>query len=645
MQDVGGGVVALDGGTTVRIHASHNGIALGEPRLLGAHRVHEQALLGSLRVQHENASLAVLDDAGVPHFSAHLGIEGRGGQHHLAGLPRRQGAHALAIDDDGQHARLGGGGIVADELRGAELVQKIAVDAAVGGPGRLGVLRAGGAGALALGLHGGLEGLHVHFHAAAFRDLLGHFHGEAVSIVQGEGLLAGEHVALKLAEGLLQVGLALAQGGAEAVLLGHDEAALKLAVLHDLGVHISHESHDLVHVLVEEMPLDADELGLHDGAAQQAAQHVAAPLVTRQDAVGDHEGDRAGVIGDDAQGQVALGILAVGHAGQTLAHGHQAAQHVGLVVGLHALHDGGHALEPHARVDVLLRQRHQGAVLLAVVLGEHAVPVLEEPVAVAARRAVGAAAAELGALVVVDLRAGTAGAGGAGAPEVVVLAEARDVILGHAQVLPNLNGLVVVLEHGEVQALRRQPQHVHGEIVGPGAHLFFEVRAEGEVAEHLEEAQMTARGADDVDVVGAHALLHGGGADIGRLQLLLLQEVGLELHHAGARQKKRRIVGNERGGGHELAALLLEVVQVLLANLSGGHVTHRCSIRPLRSTKTVAADYSAPCALLFGRRRVIMGMARRHLPMGLRAQLRQLAAEQRRVVQLDGLHGAGGDAR
>lgn len=149
--------------------------------------------------------------------------------------PGAQGAHALAIDDDGQHARLGGGGIVADELRGAELVQKIAVDAAVGGPGRLGVLRAGGAGALALGLHGGLEGLHVHFHAAAFRDLLGHFHGEAVSIVQGEGLLAGEHVALKLAEGLLQVGLALAQGGAEAVLLGHDEAALQLAVLHDLG--------------------------------------------------------------------------------------------------------------------------------------------------------------------------------------------------------------------------------------------------------------------------------------------------------------------------------------------------------------------------------------------------------------------------
>ena len=37
----------------------------------------------------------------------------------------------------------------------------------------------------------------------------------------------------------------------------------QLAVLHDLGVHISHEPHDLVHVLVEKVPLDADELGFH----------------------------------------------------------------------------------------------------------------------------------------------------------------------------------------------------------------------------------------------------------------------------------------------------------------------------------------------------------------------------------------------
>ena len=196
VQDMGGGVVALDGGATVRVHAGHHRIALGETGLLGAHRVHEQTLLGGLRVQHVKAPLAVLDDAGVPHFSAHLGVEGRGGQHHFAGLSRRQGAHALTVDDDGQHARLGGGGVVADELRGAELVQQVAIDAPVGGPGRLGVLRAGGAGALALGLHGGLECLHVHLHAAAFRNFLGHFHGEAVGVVQGEGLLPGEHVAL-----------------------------------------------------------------------------------------------------------------------------------------------------------------------------------------------------------------------------------------------------------------------------------------------------------------------------------------------------------------------------------------------------------------------------------------------------------------
>jgi len=423
--------------------------------------------------------------------------------------------------------------------------------------------------------------------AAALGNLLSHFHGEAVGVVQGEGLLAGKRVARKLAQGLFQVGLALAQGGAEAILLGHDEAALQLAVLYDLGVHISHEAHDLVHVLVEEVALNADELGLHDGAAQQAAQHVAAALVARQDAVGDHEGDRAGMVGDDAQGQIHLGVLPVGAAGQTLAHGHEAAQHIGLVVGLHPLHDGGHALQAHARIDVLLGQGGKRAVLLAVVLGEHAVPELQEAVAVAARGAIRAAAAEVGTLVEVDLRAGTAGARGAGTPEVVVLAEAGDMVIGHAQVLPDLDGLVVVLEHGEVQTLGRQSQHVHGEVVGPGAHLLFEVLAEGEVAEHLEEAQVAPRGADDVDIVGAHALLHAGGADIGRLQLLLLQEVGLELHHARTRQQKRRIVGDEGRRGHELAALLLEVGEVLLADFRGGHVLHRYPVRPLRHVENI----------------------------------------------------------
>ena len=170
---------------------------------------------------------------------------------------------------------------------------------------------------------------------------------------------------------------------------------------------------------------------------------------------------------------------------------------------------------------------------------------------------------------------GASSNGRARTPEVVVLAEARDVALGHAEALPDLDGLIVVKVHREVQLLLRKPQDLGGELVGPGAHLLLKVRAEAEVAEHLEEAQVTPCGSDDVDVVGAHALLHRRRADVGGVELLHMQEVGLELHHARAREQKRRIVGDKRGGRQALAALFFEKAQVLLADFRSGHVSHR----------------------------------------------------------------------
>ena len=147
------------------------------------------------------------------------------------------------------------------------------------------------------------------------------------------------------------------------------------------------------------------------------------------------------------------------------------------------------------------------------------------------------------------------------------------MVLGNAERLPDLDRLVVILEHCKVELLRRQAEHLGGELEGPGTHLVLEVLSEAEVAHHLEEGQV-ARVADVVDVVGTHALLRGRGADVGWVELLLVKEVGLELHHAGARQKQRRVVGDERGGRHALASLLLEEGEVLLADFCGGHVLH-----------------------------------------------------------------------
>ena len=573
MQDMRGSVVARDASTAIRIHGGRDGSALGKSALEHLHHVAHETLLRRLRIDDLHLDAIGLDDARVPHFAAHLGIERGYVQNRFAGLTSLQLGHTLAIGDKRADRCLGGKILIADETRGAELLEQLGVDAAVRGPGRLGVLDVGRTSAVALRLHATLEALHIHDDAALLAQLARDVHRETVRVVQRERLLAGKRGALELVKGLGQERTALAQVGAEALLLGQDDATDKLAVIDDLGVHAAHELDQLVHVFVKERLVQAQHVALHDGTTQQAAQHVAATLVRGQDAVGDHERDRTAVIGHDAQAQIGGLVLAVFDAGQTLAHADQAAQHVGIVVVRDALHDGGHALKAHAGVDVLGLKRGQRTVLLAVVLGEHAVPILKEAIAIATRLAVGIAATYLGALIEVDLGARAARAGRSGAPEVVILAQTGDMVFGHAERLPDLDGLVVVLEDGEVQLVLRKAEHLRGELEGPGAHLVLEIAAEAEVAQHLEERQVTGI-ADVVDVVGAHAFLHCGSADICGIKLLLMKEVGLELHHACAGEQKRRVIGDKGGGRHAFAALALEELQVLLADLRASHVLH-----------------------------------------------------------------------
>ena len=292
--------------------------------------------------------------------------------------------------------------------------------------------------------------------AGSLGDLDSEVNREAVGVMQLEGDGAGHLGAgLEVGKDLVEVGLAGTQRRGEALLLGLDDTVDELGVLHDLGVGGTHRGDDLVDVVGHEGALDAEHARMVDGAAQQAAKDVAATLVGGQDAVANHERDGTGVVGKDAQAHVRLGVLAVLLAGEALAQLDEAVHEVAVVVGRLALHDGRDALQAHARVDVAVGQLGHGAVLLAVVLGEHQVPELQVTVAVAAGRAVGAAAADLGALVVVDLRARAARAGGASCPEVVVLAQAGDVLLGHAEAPPDVMGVVIVGEDGEVELVER----------------------------------------------------------------------------------------------------------------------------------------------------------------------------------------------
>ena len=260
--------------------------------------------------------------------------------------------------------------------------------------------------------------------------------------------------------------------------------------------------------------LGAKQMRVAHGAAHDAAKHVAAPLVRRQHAVGDEEGDRAQMIGDDAMAW--LGLALGGNAGERHRGRDQRLEQVDLVIVVGALQHGGDALKPHAGVD---RGMRQGNTLIGgnlLVLHEDEIPDLDEAVALGVRAA-GRPALHARAMVVENLRARTAGTKLAHRPEIVRACDADDLLVGEASDLPpQRRCLIVVGIDGDQEALLVELKVLGEQLPGEQDRLLLEIVAEGEIAEHLEEG-VVARGiADIVEVVvlaaGAHALLRRGRA-------------------------------------------------------------------------------------------------------------------------------------
>ena len=350
--------------------------------------------------------------------------------------------------------------------------------------------------------------------------------------------------------------------------------------LHDLGIGVAHDLHHRLRDIPQEGLGEPEHASMAHGPPHDPAQDIAAPLVGGRHPVRDEEGRGARVVGDHLHGHVVVGVRAVAELGDALDVTDDRAEEIGVVVRLLFLHHRRDALEPHARVDGGLGQRHQLPGGGPIELHEDEIPDLEPAVAVTGRsetRTPGLLlpAGNVVALMEVHLGAGSAGAGIAHGPEIVLLPQSEDAVVAEAgDPLPQPVGLVVVREHRRLEPVLGQAEVGGQEFPGEGDRVVLEIVAEGEVAQHLEEGVMTGSAADVLEIVvlapRPDTLLGGDRALIGAL--LLAEEDALELHHPRVGEEEGGILGgHERRRAHHGMPVAREIVEKLLAKLGSGH--------------------------------------------------------------------------
>ena len=515
------------------------------------------------RIRHDKGIVrTVLDHAAVAYLAAGLGIERGLIQHQCAAVPGAQHVYQLAVRiHNSQHLGITGKVCIAHKVRGR------CIDFyAIALPGVCTGVLTGGTGGCFLGSQQGVELIFIHGNALFLQNILGQVQGEAEGVIQLKGVLAGEHIAIQLADIFVQHSQAGVNGLAKGLLLRQNDLFDQLCLIGQLRVrHMILMDHRVAH-FIQERFVYAQQSAVAASPTDQTAQHIAPAVVGRNYAVADHKGGGAHMVGNDAQGHILLRVLMIFGTGDLADLLHNVLHGVHFKNIVHILENTGQTLQTHTGINILLLQLRVIAVAVVIELAKHIVPKLYIPVALAAGAAIRRAAAILFATVKINLRAGAAGAG-AVLPIVVFLTQTHNVAGINAVLLcPNLESLVVVLINGHIQLVLRHFQHLGAELPSPSGGLFLKIIAKGEVAQHFKEGAVTVRFTHLLNIRGANALLASrhpgsGGCD-------LAGKVLFHGSHTGVDQQQAVIpLGHQRKAGQPQVALALKERQVLLSQV------------------------------------------------------------------------------
>ena len=220
---------------------------------------------------------------------------------------------------------------------------------------------------------------------------------------------------------------------------------------------------------------------------------------------------------------------------------------------MNALHHRRHAFESHTGVDRGTRQVRLAAIGPLVVLHEYEVPDLDEAIPVLVRRA-WRSARDILAMVVEDFGGRPARTGVAHRPEIIRRRDANDAAVRQAgNPLPQIERFVVGVINGRGKTGGVQTPFPCQQ--GPGLldRALFEIVAETEVSEHLEEGVMSRGVADIVKIVvltpGAHTFLaagsaRGGGAFEAREHVLERDHPRIDEHERRIAERHERRAGD-----------------------------------------------------------------------------------------------------
>ncbi|GIX63858.1 uncharacterized protein BcabD6B2_32930 [Babesia caballi] len=448
------------------------------------------------------------------------------------------------------------------------------------------------------GPHGEHLDVVLEVRAVAVFDAVAHFarhqlrevKGEPEGAVEEEGVGAADHqrraaagCRLQLGHRLFKAVAALVQRLQKQHLLVVDRLRDLVVLVLDLGEGEAERGDHAVYQLGQERPRGAQVLpAVAHGAAQNAAKHVAAPVVGGLHAVRDGHREAPGVVRHYAVRDVHNRVRSA--VGRQLRHHlvdvrEYVGEQVAGVVAVARLEHGGHALQAHAGIDAGLGEQLNAAIAPAVVLHEDQVPELHHHGVVGVDQARRVSVANV---VVVDFRARAARARVGHFPEVVLHPEGQDALrrqVAQPQLARLLVGaargqLGVAAEVGHIEPRLVELVHLGQQLPRVVNGLLFEVVAEAPVAKHLEEGVVVAVAAHVVEVVvlaaGADALLAvadalqpsvvGGGVCLARDDVL-------ELVHSRVREQQRRIVVREHGRAlPEDVPLAFEVADELAAH-------------------------------------------------------------------------------